>query len=75
MIKLHLHAIDHLLEVQGNAEETGQELDTDYLFSQSFFMGIVGGIVLEKCQTLGLSTVQVSKTAQKYIKSVVEQTT
>lgn len=57
LIKLHCHAMDHLLEVQGNAEKTGKKLDTDFLFSQSFFMGIIGGIVLEKCSNLGLTPV------------------
>lgn len=46
-----MQSMDHLLEQQGDAEESKIEVDTDVLYTQSFFMGLVAGVLLEKYDT------------------------
>ena len=48
LIKLHSSAKTHLDEVMMDATEEGKEVDQNLLFSQSFFMGVVAGVLLEK---------------------------
>ena len=49
LIKLHYQAKSHFASVMAEAEEEeSKELDYELLFSQSFFMGLVAGVVLEK---------------------------
>lgn len=38
----------YLLEAQTLAEESSLQLDTDFLYTQAFFMGLVSGVLLEK---------------------------
>ena len=67
LMKLHLQSLDHLLE----AHENNQTMDTELLFTRSFFMGLVSGIMLEKFDSA--KPEELSLKAQKYIKHVPDK--
>ena len=67
-MKLHLQSLDYLFEAQDEAENSHKDLDTELLFTRSYFMGLVSGIVLEKFGTA--KPEELSLKAQKYIKIV-----
>lgn len=51
VMKLHMHSLDHLLEKEDESrDQENKPLDHELLFNRSFFMGLVSGIMLEKCK-------------------------
>jgi hypothetical protein len=49
LIKLHFGSMPHLREARLEAEENETDLDVELLYTQSFFMGLVSGVLFEKC--------------------------
>jgi len=73
LIKLHCESMPHLLETRSEAEENGKVLDVELLYTQSFFMGLVSGVLFETC--LDDSPKVFSLKAQEYLSQVPKQIT
>ena len=68
LMKLHLQSLDHLLEEEDEAERSSQKIDTELLFTRSYFMGLVSGILLNKFSASKPD--ELSQKAQKFISGV-----
>jgi len=73
LIKLHCESMPHLLESRSEAEENGKVLDVELLYTQSFFMGLVSGVLFERC--LHDSPKVFALKAQEYLSLVPKQIT
>ena len=48
LLKLHLLAMDYLLEIQSEQAEVEEKVDEELMYARVFFMGLTAGVVLEK---------------------------
>ena len=60
--------LDYFLDLQHQAQSEPGLLSSELLFSRSFFMGLISGILLERFG--GASAEELSQKAQFFIKSV-----
>ena len=73
LIELHCQSMPHLLETRSEAEENGKFVDVELLYTQSFFMGLVSGVLFERC--LDDSPKVFALIAQKYLSLVPKHIT
>ena len=68
LVKLYTHTMDQLQDATIEAEESKADpIDPELVTTHSFFMGLISGIILEKCNKNVIKPLEITKKAQSYV--------